>query len=124
MLKRVRLLFAWTLALAAGAGGLALVFTDFFPGSAGPLRPVVGAAYFALAGLAVGLVAPPDTSRWLAGLASWATIALGLVGLQVSLTDPASADLGLAVILLVGPLSCALAGGSIAARLGARAERI
>lgn len=117
----IRYALTLTLALAAGIAGLLLVYTDIGPGDVGPGRVVVGAIYFALCGVVIGVIGPAGKGRWIAAIAAWAMIVLGAVGVRVSLTEPASADMPFALMLLLGPLVCVLAGGRLGARLAGQA---
>lgn len=103
--------------IAAGIVGLALVFTDIGPGRTGMGRVVVGAVFFLLVGVLLGwLGSDGKPMRW-AGAPTWGLILLGIIGLWISATDPASGDWGLAFMFLFGPLVCALIGGWVAGRL-------
>jgi peptidoglycan/LPS O-acetylase OafA/YrhL len=105
------------IALVAGLVGLALVFTDIGPSDTLTGRTTTGALFFVLAGLVLGLMHPRGRGWLLSGLVAWGMVALGLVGVAVSIRDPASGDLGLALTFLTGPLVCALIGGLVGAKL-------
>jgi len=102
--------------VVAGLVGLALVFTDLIPVPPGWLRIAAGAAFYVLAGWILGrLNAGRRPLRWALG-AGWGLIVLGLVGVWISATDPASGDFALAALFLVGPATAALLGGWLASR--------
>ncbi len=115
----MRRLLALLAALLAGLVGLALVFTDYGPGRTEAARAWVGGGFYLAAGIVVGLLyARGRALRWAVATA-WGMILLGMVGLWVSATDPASGDWSLALLFLLGPLACALLGiklGSAIAR--------
>ncbi len=121
--RTLRLIAALLVAVSAGLLGLAFVFTDLGPATSGSGRALSGGASFLAAGVAIGLLYA--RGRWwlLAGLASSGMILLGLVGLVVSLTDPASADLRLSLLFLLGPLASALLGGYAGAFLRRARDR-
>lgn len=103
--------------IAAGIVGLALVLTDIGPGRTGMGRVAVGAVFFLLIGVLLGwLGSGGKPVRW-AGAAAWGMILLGIVGVWISATDPASGDWGLAFTFLFGPLACAVIGGWLGGRL-------
>ena len=120
MSTRLRFVIALLIAVLAGVGGLLLLYTDIGPGDVGPPRAAMGAIYFLGAGFAIGAVNPRGRGWWLAGIAAWTLVVIGAVGVRVSLTDPASADMPLALLLLVGPVVCSLIGGRLGARMMAR----
>jgi peptidoglycan/LPS O-acetylase OafA/YrhL len=105
------------IALVSGLIGLALVFTDIGPSDTLAGRTTASALFFAVAGLVLGLMNPHGRGWLLSGLAAWGMVALGVVGVAVSISDPVSGDLGLALTFLAGPLLCALTGGLIGAKL-------
>ncbi len=115
----MRRLLALLAALLAGLVGLALVFTDVGPGRTEAARAWVGGGFYLAAGILVGLLhARGGPLRWAAATA-WGMVLLGVVGIWVSATDPASGDWSLAFLFLLGPLACALLGiklGSAIAR--------
>ncbi len=106
----MRIVLSILLAGIAGVVGLALVFTDMVPLPLGLVRVVAGGLFYALVGFVLG--------RWHAGrrpvawgvAAAWGLILLGAKGTWVSLTDPASGDLPLALLFLVGAPSAAAGG--------------
>ena len=106
------------LVLLSGLVGLSLVFTDWVPVPLGTGRVAIGAAFYLVVGFLV--------ARWNAGgrplgwslATAWGLALLGIVGLWVTLTDPASGDWTLAALFLAGPLACAGAGGWLAKALG------
>lgn len=105
------------LALALGALGIYLVFVDIGPTETEAGRLLTGVVLFLVAGLALGFLNPEGRAWLLSGLAAWGLVLLGGYGLWLSLTHPPSADLQLAVTFLVGPLTLALLGGWLGARL-------
>lgn len=98
--------------LVAGLTGLALVFTDWVPLPLGWPRLLGGAAFYFAVGLALGRLRPRPIAWSI--LAAWGLILLGLVGLWISFTDPASGDLPLALVFLFGPAAVAALGALIA----------
>lgn len=105
------------LALAVGALGILYVFMDIGPTRTELGRLLTGVALFLVAGLVLGLLNPEGRAWLLSGIAAWGLILLGGYGLWISLTHPPSADLGLALLFLIGPLGLALLGGWLGARL-------
>lgn len=100
--------------LIAGLVGLALVFTDWIPLPLGWPRLLGGAAFYFAVGLALGRLRGGRRPIAWAVFATWGLIALGLVGLWISFTDPASGDLELAFVFLLGPAAAAALGAWIA----------
>lgn len=114
----MRSLLTVLIVLAAGIVGLGLVFTDIGPARTEAARLWTGGAFYFLAGLLVGWVNGPGSGRRWAASTAWGMILLGAAGVWISLTDPASGDLGLAFLFLLGPLASALLGGTVGAALG------
>lgn len=112
----MRTLSSLLVVVVAGLVGLALVFTDLIPIPPGWVRIALGAAFYVLAGWLLGrLNARGRPLRWALG-AGWGLILLGLVGLWISFTDPASGDFALAALFLLGPATASLLGGWLASR--------
>lgn len=120
MPKAMKIALTVVLGLALGALGVLYVFLDLGPTETATGRMVTGIALFLGAGLALGLLNPEGRAWLLSGIAAWGLLLLGGYGLWLSLTHPPSADLGLALTFLVGPLALALAGGWLGARLRRR----
>lgn len=100
----------------AGIVGLALVFTDLIPVPPGWLRVAAGGAFYVIAGWILGrLNAGRSPLRWALG-AGWGLILLGIAGVWISATDPASGDFALAALFLLGPATASLLGGWLASR--------
>lgn len=108
--------------LAAGVAGLALVFTDLVPVPVGFERVAVGALLYVAAGYLVARWNADGRPLGWALATAWGLGLLGAVGLWITLTDPASGHLVLALTFLLGPALAALAGGVLGARGGARSE--
>lgn len=113
----MRTLLTVLIVLAAGVVGLGLVFTDLGPGRTGAARVWTGGLFYFLAGTLVGWLNGGSAGRRWAATTAWGMILLGAVGLWISLTDPASGDLALALLFLLGPLGSALLGGTLGAAL-------
>lgn len=112
----MKTLLSFLLVLVAGVAGLALVFTDLIPVPPGWARIAAGAVLYVAAGWILGrLNTGRRPLRWALG-AAWGLILLGGVGLWISLTDPASGDLALAALFVLGPATAALVGGWLASR--------
>lgn len=116
----MRKLLTVLIVLAAGIAGLGLVFTDLGPGDTEAARLWTGGVFYFLAGSLVGWLNGGRSGRRWAAATAWGMILLGVVGVWISLTDPASADLRLALLFLLGPLGAALLGGALGAALADR----
>lgn len=108
-----------TVALALGIGllGLGIVFTDTPLTETATGRLLSGVTLFFGSGLILGLLNPEGRGWIVAGLGAWGLMLLGAMGLWLSVANPPSADYPLSLTFLAGPLSLALGGGYLGARL-------
>lgn len=112
----MKILLSLIVVVVAGLVGLALVFTDLIPVPPGWARIAAGTAFYVLAGWTLGrLNAGRRPLPWALG-AGWGLILLGLVGMWISATDPASGDFALAALFLLGPATASLFGVWLASR--------
>lgn len=114
----MKTIFAVTIVVLAGLVGLALVFTDVVPIRLGLPRILLGAAFYLAVGFGLARLRVDAKPLTWALAAGWGPVLLGIVGLWVSVTDPASGDWGLAVLFLLGPGAAAALGAGVAAKLG------
>lgn len=112
----LKLLVSIIVCLLAGLAGLALVFRDL-PVGPGPGLIAIGGLFYLSVGF--GLTRWHRGARPLVwGLApGWGLVALGVIGVWVTVTDPPSGHLGLALLFLFGPGVAGSAGALLAARL-------
>lgn len=117
MPRALKIAVTVVLALVLGALGILYVFMDIGPTETEAGRLLTGIVLFLAAGLGLGFLNPEGRAWLLSGIAAWGLMLLGGYGLWISVTHPPSADLGLALTFLVGPLGLTLAGGWLGARL-------
>ncbi len=108
-----RALLAALLALGSGALSGYFAFVDLGPGESAALRNALAAALGFVSGLAFGALVP--RAWFLAFLASWGTLLLGLLGVVVNVRRGALPAAGSALVFF-GPAALALCGAWLAAR--------
>jgi hypothetical protein len=104
--------------IAAGLAGLAFVFTDVLVLPPGIGRISLAGVFFILVGYVLAKMNAGRRPRVWAMASGWGLEILGVIGLWISITQPASGDLGLALLFLLGPGIAALLGGTVALRGG------
>lgn len=104
----MKTLLSFLLVVVGGVFGFALVFSRYVP--PGLPQLVVGALVYALLGFALARV-HAGARPWGWSLATpWTLVLLGAVGVWITLTDPASGDLGFALLFLLGAPAAVVAG--------------
>ena len=91
--------------------GLGMVFSDLIPIPLGRGRVAFGGGFYVVVGF---ILAKWNLGRrpltW-ALAAAWSLGVLGIVGLWISISDPPSGDLNLALLFLIGPALASAVGG-------------
>ncbi|MFQ5679420.1 MAG: hypothetical protein ACE5HP_08165 [Gemmatimonadota bacterium] len=120
MPRILKILLTVGLGLGIGLLGPGIVFADTPLTETATGRLLSGVLLFFGSGLLLGLLNPEGRGWIAAGLAAWGLMLLGAVGLWLSATHPPSANYALALTFLAGPVSLALGGGYLGARLRRR----
>lgn len=111
----LKILVSAIICLLAGLAGLALVYRDL-PVGPGPGLVAIGGLLYFSAGFGL--------ARWHRGARPllwalapiWSLALLGVIGVWVTVTDPASGHWGLALLFLLGPAAAGSSGAVLATR--------
>lgn len=121
---RFRLVLTVVAGVVLGLPGLWIAASGGGPAGTPGGRLLGSAAYFVVAGFAVGLLAGGGRRAYLASLVAWGPALLGATGTVLALSATgASGGLALALLYLTFPAGLALAGGWLGGRLGGRVLR-